>query len=522
MKSILERDYRLLKIAPYETEILKLEFRGNIDKAIEKMKKNILDELTEDEQLKLKICFLFLYGMSFSQIAEKLSLTEEKISESLKDKKINDLLSFEYQVLFQKNKFRLNPVMIEANIRTAVRHFIKQDGNYQKIMETTGFSERAINRYLSNPNLKQIIGNPKIYREFLETSKRHINEGKRPTVINMPKDTQLKQKLYEIDAKGAVQKRYISLCQTLLLKGVRDMKTLMTYTGMTEGNIDSYIKNLHKSAQFLGEDIIRLLRDAYSEVTHDNELQTACNSYDMLILKLYMDGRYSRQDMHSIFGTSITNINDILDKRSKVLLSEEEYEKLEKHKEEVGDLFNTIGKSEHSELIKDPRLIKIVKSEFDFVELSNYNILTVVLDFMDLYQMVIQNDVKIDFTNIEKFLLLKLDRLEEILTEKAYKMIVDYLEFDELLYGNKLKEKYNYITNTVHELFKNNLDLIKTAQVLDIPVECLIRILENEYVAVNYGILISENIKVVIRQFREEVNKIEEETLNYSFLLKNR
>lgn len=64
------------------------------------------------------------------------------------------------------------------------------------------------------------------------------------------------------------------------------------------------------------------------------------------------------------------------------------------------------------------------------------------------------------------------------------------------------KKKYQYIIAVVRNFFMNNLDLEKTANDLDLKVESLIRILQNEFVEMNYGQIISEYVKKSIEDYR--------------------
>lgn len=484
-----------------EGKTIELEFIGNLDVAIEKMKWNTFCELDDSQILQLKCCLLFLCGMPFSKISEKLNLSKGTISRYLNDNLLEGLLSFEYRILFCMNKSRLQPENKNSKIKRAVKVFIEQNGNYQKTSEITGFSDRTLSRYFSDPKLSEILESEHLYLEFCQVKNLHTSEIKSKAAISNAHQQSIRGLILSLEPNGIIEKRYLLLCKAMLIEQMSDIEALMKYTGMSKKNIESYLLDTSKSGGFFPEPILNEFQQKAFEITSDNGDHLLLDDYEKSIIEIYMSGRYSYEDVSQIFD--VTNgdlIGDIIRNKSKKLLSAEEYVALQNHKAEVTPLLQ--APTTNKRLIKDGKMISIVKPELVFVSPYDFQILTILVRFLITYENIRYHDPEEPLNTMETYLIANMSNFERLLTKESYVNLERYLSIEKLLFGNELQKKYQYIIAVVRNFFMNNLDLEKTANDLDLKVESLIRILQNEFVEMNYGQIISEYVKKSIEDYR--------------------
>lgn len=484
-----------------EGKTIELEFIGNLDIAIEKMKWNTFCELDDSQISQLKCCLLFLCGMPFSKISERLNLSKGTISKYLNDNLLEGLLSFEYRILFHMNKNRLQPENKNSKIRRAVKIFIEQNGNYQKTSEITGFSDRTLSRYFSEPNLLEILRSERLYLEFCQVKNQHTSEIKSKAAISNIQQQSIRGLILMLEPNGIIEKRYLLLCQAMLLEQINDIKALMRYTGMSKKNIESYLLDTSRCEGFFPEPVLNAFQQKAFEITVDNSNHFLLDDYERLIIETYMSGRYSYEDISQMFElTKKDLVGNIIRNKAKKLLSAEEYVALQKHKDEVSLLLQApVG---NKCLIKEGKMISIVKPELIFVSPSDFQILSILVKFLIIYENIRYRDPEESLSIMEKNLIANMSNFKRLLTEKAYADLDCYLFIEKLLFGNELQKKYQYIILVVRRFFMNNLDIEKTAIDLELPVESLIRILQNEFVEMNYGQIIFEYIKKSIEEYR--------------------
>lgn len=481
---------------------VQVEPTGNLDKAIEKMKRDIYLELEEREIAQLKCCLLFLCGMPFSKISDILKISKGSISRFLNDEKLEDLLSFEYRILLQLNRSRLQPESTKSKITRAVAIFIEQNGNYQETMRITGFSDRTLSRYFSDPKLEKILDNPVLYQSFLSVKEKHISEVKRKAAIQNIKNQKLKEQLEILNPINIVQKRYLKLAKAILIENITDIKGLMKYTGMSERNIEEYLDDFSRVESFFPSDILTLLKQKSLVIYSDESAAISADEYEKSIIALYLNGRYSYNDIKEITGLRGTQVDYILQERSKILLSASEYQKFEEHKKEVSKLLLCCPKDCY--LIKDERMIQIVKPEIFYVHDVDYQLLSVLVDFLTTYQSISVKEPTSDSNlfSMEMYLLAKKNQLAVLLNQTAFLKIQKCLEIESLLIGNQLQQKYELIIVVVKVFFFYNLDLEITAEQLEMSVESLIQILRSDFISINYGSIIDKYIKQSIEDYR--------------------
>lgn len=490
----------VLKKAPkgIEGKKFELEFTGNLDNAIQKMKWNTFCELDDTQVLQLKCCLLFICGMPFSKISEKLGLSKSTISKYLNDKLLEGLLSFEYRTLFLKNKNRLQLECKSSKIKRAVETFIEQNGDYQKTSHITGFSERTLSRYFNAPLLLEILDNKKLYLEFCKVRDRHISEIKSKAA---KRKYDIKSSIDALCPSGIKEKRYLSLCNALLVEEIDDMKGLMEYTGMSRANIESYLKDISKSGSLFPESLFNLFYQKANEVTDSMSYASIYEEQELNILKTYMASRYSYQEIEELFGIKDCIITNILNEKSKTLLSAEEYVLLQQYKKNVNSLLR--GQNKNQCLIKDSRMIAVVKPDVVFVSPSEFHILTKLVQFLTIYTNIKNYDPTESLSEMETYLIMNMSHLKRLLKEEVYLDLERTLSIEKLLFGNELQQKYQYIMFVVTQFFKDNFNLETTAANLEITVSSLIRILQNEFIETNYGKIIYEYIKYTIENYRE-------------------
>jgi len=501
-ESVMEKKMTLEKVPKgIEGTTIELEFVGNLDIAIEKMKWNAFCELDDSQISQLKCCLLFLCGMPFSKISEKLGLSKGTISRYLNDNLLEGLLSFEYRVLFHMNKNRLQPENKNSKIKRAVKVFIEQKGNYQKTSEITGFSDRTLSRYFSDSKLPEILESEQLYLEFCRVKDSHTSEIKRKAAISNIQQQSIRSLIAMLEPHGIIEKRYLSLCKAMLIEQINDIQGLIAYTGMSKKNIESYLLDVSKSEDFFPEPVLNQFQQMAFQITTDENDELLLDEYERAIIETYMSGRYSYGDMSEIFDLRNEKlIADIIGNKSKKLLSAEEYVALQNHKTEVAPLLQLPNANKY--LIKNGKMISIVKPEFVFVESYDFQILTVLVNFLTIYENIQYSNPKEPLNIMETYLIANMSNFERLLTKEAYADLKQYLFVEKLLFGNELQKKYQYIILAVRQFFMNNFDLEKTAIDLNLKVESLIRVLQNEFVQMNYGQIIYEYVNQAIENYR--------------------
>lgn len=491
-----------------EGKLVKLEFKGNLNTVIKTIKKNLFDELNEEQELALKCCFLFLCGMSFSQISIHINIPKETISKYLNNPNLGKLLSFEYRILFSMNQFRLELETIKEDVKKVITIFVEQNGDYEKTLALTLISAETLESYLNNPNLEEILEDNVLYDQFLK-----IKEIESNHVENQ----NLRLELEKIKPKNIVEKRYLLLCKFILIEGITDIKRLMKMTKMSETNIEKYLSDFTRCSVLFPEEILNQFQDKALSIYSNNQINcVSVEEYYRNIIQFYMENRYSYSELCEIvWFQASTSFYHVFEKKAKEYLSKEEYEELQKHKNEVTHIYQMAPRNCH--VIKEKRMIDIVKPEIVYVNPYEYKVLSILVDFLDAYHNLCLKEVTEPFENIIIHLNANTELLQKLLTKEAYEEISSYLEIEKILYGNELDKKFQLITSIVRDFFMNDLDLGMTARKLDMKVETLIHILQNEFVKMNYGVIIYEYIKVAIENYREEKNKNKTSEKTYIF-----
>lgn len=514
----LEKSYQLQEESKYSDQTIHLDFVGNLNMAIEKMKCNPFCELEDAQIIQLKCCLLFLYGMPFSKIGEILSISTGKISRYLHDEKLEQLLSFEYKILFRKNQFRLKQESKEQKMKRAIVTFIETNGDYQKTAEITGLSDRTLSRYFADRKLEKVLGNSDLYQQFLKVKQQRISEIKGQAARIGIEQQKLKEIITGLDPVSLIEKRYVILCQAIFIEGLHDMKKIMDYTGMSERNIMHYLEETSKMEDFLPPLLLELLKQENLRFQCEEKQNIDYDAYEMAIIDLYMRGRYSFQDLSEIVGLKGSQIEQILTNRTKKLLSETEYEQFQLHKKEVTGILRKSSKNRF--IIKDPRMIALVKPDFVVVNSLDYRLLEILVDFEEAYHNIQRQDADAFLFQAECFLSAKKNQLKFLLTESAYKNIERCLSSESLLYGNELQQKYEYVMIVVHEFFNHDFDLLATSTKLNMPIEMIIRALQNSFVKTNYGTLIAGYINQAIDDFRNKQKELDTREIGYTYFLK--
>lgn len=152
-------------------------------------------------------------------------------------------------------------------------------------------------------------------------------------------------------------------------------------------------------------------------------------------------------------------------------------------------------------------MISIVKPELVFVSPLEFQILATLVQFLNIYENIRFEDPKGPLNIMEANLLVHLPILKTLLNEEYYKKVDTILYVEKLLFGNQLQLKYEYIMKVVKGFFLNNLNIEETAIKEEIPIEVLIRVLQSNFVEMNYGNIISEYINQAIRKYQTQNQK---------------
>lgn len=495
------------------SQITKLNFIKDLDCAIIPMKRNLDQEYNEVEIEQLKCCFLFLGGMSFFQISNRLEIPIEKVSQLLNDKQLESLLSNIYQVLFQMNQHRLTLEKERSKVKFAVKTFIEQNGDYQKTEMITGFSASILIQYFENPSLEEILENSECYHAFIKIYRSPISVIETSeTKENEP----LKQIISQLEPHNIIEKRYCSLCEAILVYHIYDMKRLKRFTKMSETNIRKYLTDFSRCETFLPEEVLEALKAFMRKQKLDLKKtdENFNKEYQLAVIQLYMKGRYSYMEMAEICNSTTYMITEILNVASKSLLTPQEYEKLIQHKKSIDHLKRSFTKKE---AVRDYRMIELVKPEIIFVDNLEYQLLSVLVNFIEVYQSINREELKESLLSMITFLSAKKETLEKILRESFFHQIQATLHIEQLLLENQLQEKYNVIQLAVNTFFEQKLDLDNTAFLLHMSTASLIRVLQDDFVKKSYGIIAYEYMNQAISNYRIEKQK-EESQKKFQFV----
>lgn len=418
--------------------LVQLEFVGNLDIAIQKMKRDKKYSLNEEESLQLKCCLLFLYGMSYSSISNHLNIEEYIVKQYLWNKDFWNLLSFEYQTLFQMNQLRLL-----KNITPDHTNFIMKKEDVKEILD-------------------------------------------------------------QLQPIGVVQKRYLALCRAVLIDNITTLEELESLIGLSKDTIRKYINDLSNTESFLPNSIIQLLEEKTKTFCRFTITSALKDQYYKLVVDLYLSGRYSHENMCEITGLENTAIRSILNQHAKRILDEETYLQLISHKKYMNSLCSKYKQN----MIRDQRMIAVVKPEIVYVSFEDYRLLTNLIHFLTEYYDISIKDPKETFMANVVYLLANENNLRRLLKEEAFIKIWSSLQIEQLLFEGEISKKSEFIISITKSFFINDLDLDATAEKEQISIESLIRILQNGYIKTSYGVIVYEYIKKAIFLYRiEKKNK---------------
>lgn len=464
---------------------VEIQFSGNLETAILKMKKIKNKELEPDEILYLKCCLLFLCGMSYSKIQEKTGTYREKISKLLNNEKLEGLLSLEYQILLEQNKYRLQPNKLrEEKIKKAVTTFVEKSGNYKETMQQTSVSDRSLSRYFSNANLEEILEDETLYNQFLETKKNAKRNLLKPRKICMDED----------------EKKYTLLVKAIL-DGANTLEALSEETNIEPSNIDFYIENLPNYYHLFTKKTLELLKIKLKELTLEPIISTQ-NQYQRWVLTLYMKCRYSYQEFCDMLKALGYPVSIHLIEEAKYILTEEELQAFQKHKREVAELLKHKKRNQLEVLIQDAKMIEIVKPEILFVDRNQYRVLKMITTFLESYDDKTPNHPA--FQSMISCLSKEIEPIYPLLKKEAAQTINHLLTQEQLLQSNELYKKNEWIKANVTLFFKKHLDIKKTATIQNIPPTLLIKILRQPFVQLEYGYVVSSYIELAIKNFIQE------------------
>lgn len=374
--------------------LVRLEFVGNLDIAVQKMKHDKMYSLNEEETIQLKCCLLFLYGMSYSSISKRLGIEKNIVKQYLYNKEFWNLLSFEYQMLFQMNQSRLLGNIVQDH---------------------------------TNP----IMG--------IEDIKKILDQ------------------LHPI---GNVQKRYLILCRAVLIDNITTLEQLENLMGVSKATIQKYISDFSKIETFLPNSIIQLLEEKTQKFRKLIMTSDLRDQYYKLIIELYLSSRYSHKNMCEITCLENNSLVAILNTHAKRILDEETYLQLVSHKKYM----NSISSRYSQGIIRDQRMIAVVKPEIICVSFEDYRLLTNLVHFLTEYYAICIEDPKERFMENVIYLLANENNLRRLLKEEEFIKIWSILQIEKLLFEGEISKKSEFIISITKSFFMNDLDLEATAK----------------------------------------------------------
>lgn len=499
----------------FEKRPLQINYNDdNMNQHILKIMKDKHKKLTYYEHMMLECCFLFICGFSFREIGVRTHIYHKAVINFLKNEKLPQLLSDEYLLLFQNNLYRLEIDVNENEmIKTAISTFVEQDGRVLDTAKILNISQTVFRYYESHPDLEQIVGDSDLFYKYLLL--RNIKQKSFQLESEREKYIRIVQTLIRLKPNNDEERKYLNLAKAILIGNLNSVDKLVYHTGMSRDNVISSLRCFSKFNLFFPKSVLgMLLMNSMLILNKDNCVITydkfACN-----VISTYMNSRYNFEELSDIFHCDEQDVKYIINKKSKELISDSEYQDLVRHKKK-----NTYFKQRcplGSYIVKDSKLISLLKKNIIYVNEEQYQFLDILCECLEVYNRLYYYDVNQSFFSEIKYLKLNIEEFEELFDSQSFQVIKRTLDIEYLLFGDCETEKNQYVLSVIKQFLKYNMDLEKTSEQLNVMVPTLMRILQDKIISVYYGPIFYQYIQGVIEDYRLRYKKrVGKENIDYA------
>ena len=499
----------------------------NIKLLISNMKNSKCTNLNKEQYLMLECCLLFICGFSYKNIASKLNISYDRVIYYLINNELSYLLSDEYYVLYQNNCYRLNlNLSMSEKIKNAVSAYVKYNGNVLETCNDVGIASSTFRKYMVHPNLEEIVDDPDLFLQFmlLRGNKMKKNSIEQMAVKN--EYHKLKKDLMLLEPSSVIEHKYLILAKAILIQKFDSIDSIVDNTQLSRTSVVSYLEDFSRCKDFFSTELLDILEKEGSSILKKASKKAAFDEFVKYVVSCYMSSRYTIDEMRTIFNLTRGEFGYIINEKSKEILSDEEFKMLSKHKKYIGH----IGLACPSDcvIVRDPKLIQILKTDLVYLNEYQNRLITILSDFLNVYEQLHVKDVKpVVGVNIQ-FLNSNFKELNKLLNEDFYDKIKKNLEIEYLLVGNNLKEKNEYLKLVLKHFLDNDMSVEQTSKTLDIDIPVLIRVLQDPYISIYYGTIMSEYINESIVEYRtqyikqNQVEKINFDLQDFSIILENK
>lgn len=491
----------------FEKRPIELKFDGrNINLFISKMKNSKCSKLNDNQYLMLECCLLFLCGFSFKDIACKLNISYKQVIDYLKDNELSYLLSDEYYVLYQNNRYRLNlNSTMSEKIKKAVSVYVKYNGNILETCNEVGIAPRTFRSYLSHPNLEQIVDDPDLFLQFMLLRGNRVNKKSIEQVSVKNEQQQLIKDLMLLEPTNMIEHKYLILAKAILIQKLNSIDDIVENTELSRTSVVSYLDDFSRCSSFFSSEMLEFLKKEGAFILKKATNKIPFDEFVQYVVSYYMSSRYTMEDLKDIFKITKSEVQYIINEKAKELMSEEDYNLLSKHKNKISHIARACPFD--CFIIKDPKMIQILKPNIVYVNEYQNRLLTILNDFLNFHEQLYYHDVNKTMDVKIQFLNSNFNELEKILNPEFFLELKPCLEIENLLVGNCLKEKKQYVIAVMKQFLENDMNLDYTCKQLKINISTLIRILQDSTISIYYGSILSKYLQEAIQEYRIEYLK---------------
>ena len=512
----------------FEKRPIELKFDGrNINLFISKMKNSKCTKLNDNQYLMLECCLLFLCGFSFEDIACRLNISYKQVIDYLKDNELSYLLSDEYYVLYQNNRYRLNlNSTMSEKIKKAVSVYVKYNGNILETCNEVGIAPRTFRSYVSHPNLEEIVDDPDLFLQFMLLRGNKVNKKSIEQVSVKSEQQQLMKDLMLLEPTNIIEHKYLILAKAILIQKLDSIDDIVENTELFRTSVVSYLDDFSRCEAFFPSKILDVFKEEGSFILRKASKKASFDEFAIYVISHYMSSRYTIDEMRTVLNLTKGEIKYIINEKAKEVLNDEEFKKLCKHKRHIGHI--GLACPSDCAIVKDPKLIRILKPDVVYLNEYQDRLIMVLNDFLNVGEQLHVKDVKpVTGANIQ-FLNSNFKELNKLLNQDVYNKLKKNLEIEYLLVGSNLREKNKYVGFVLKQFLENDMSLEQTSQVLNIDIPILIRVLQDPYISIYYGSILSQYINGSIQEYRiQYVEKNSEDSIDFdlqefSIILENK
>lgn len=489
----------------FEKKPIQIKYSNTIiNQQISNMLKDSNHKLTYYEHMMMECCLLFLCGYSFLEISNITHTYDRAVIKFLNSDKLLELLSDEYLILFENNKYRLEvDVYKNEIIKKAIVTYVEQDGNIAKTCNVLNIYPTQFREYVLNPDLERIISDSDLYYKYLllrgVKNKKFNVESDREKYLNVVKE------LVELKPSSDEEQIYLNLAKAILIKELNSINQIVDCMGLSRESAIYYLKRFSQCKTFFSRRVMSMILLKSMFILNKYRTVFSYDEFVQLVISTYMNSRYTVDDIADIFYLEKQEVEYIIYEKSKEIMKDFEYQNLIDHGVKLV-LIEQDCPFEHC-IVKDPRIISILNRDVIYVSEQQYDVLDVLVNYLKTGEQLYYHDVKqILFSDIE-YLYSNIDLCEKIFISDSFQQIKRNLEIEYLLNGNNIKDKKQYVWSVMKQFLRCNADLEFVSDSLNIEISTLIRILQDPSISAYYGSVLAKYIQGAIEDYRMRYKK---------------